>query len=86
MGSETFRYGNDGCMMALAVPLAYCPAGSYPVARTQMEQNEGSGFPVTGTSGRETEVLTPEILLATTVEESVRTSARRCGDEVGYLG
>ena len=72
LSSETFGYGNNGCMMALTVPLAYCPAGSYPVARTQTEQNEGSGFPVTGISGRETEVLTPEILLATTVEELER--------------
>ena len=73
LGLETFGYGNDCCMMSLAVSLAYCPDGSYPVARTKTEQKGGSGFPVTGTSiGRETEVLTPEILFATTVVELER--------------
>ena len=91
LSSETFGYG-DGCMLALklAVPLAYCPDGSYPVARTEMAPMEGSGFPVTGTTGRETEVLIPEILLATTVVELERARgavAMRSGtsDESGSL-
>ena len=90
LSSETFGYG-ESCMLALAVPLAYCPAdGYYPVARTEMATKEGSGFPGTGTTGRETEVLIPEILLATTVVELERAQgagAMKSGtsDESGSL-
>ena len=71
LSSETFGYG-ENCLLALAVPLAYCPDGYYPVARAEMTTKEGSGFPGTGTTGRETGVLIPEILLATTVVELER--------------
>ena len=90
LSSETFGYG-ESCMLALAVPLAYCPDGYYPVARTEMAPKEGSGFPVSGiTTGRETEVLIPEILLATTVVELERAQgamAMKSGtsDESGSL-
>ena len=40
--------------------------------RSGTEQKVGAGFPLAGINGRETEVLTPEFLLATTVVELER--------------